>query len=74
VNAARQLAQLVEQTAGVGLDLFKSLAGEFGLPADLVPGQLDLCHQGHHVLLHPVVDVALEPAAFDVLSGHDAPP
>jgi len=74
VNTARQLAQLVEQAAGVRVHLVQGLGGEVRLPADLVPCQLDLGHQRHHVLLHSVVDVALEAAALDVLGGHDPEP
>ena len=73
MDAVRQLAQVGEQVPGVGLQLVEHVArrtarrGRAWLRASRSFGD-----QRDDVLLHAVVDVALDPPALDVL-GRDDP-
>ena len=62
----------------VGLHVLGQLAEHLGGPVRVlghdVAGQPQVDGQRHQVLLGPVVQVPLHPAAFGVAAGHDASP
>jgi hypothetical protein len=74
VNAAGELAKLVERTAQLVLGLAEKLAGTVRLSADLGTGELESEPEAEKALLRAVVKVPLEPTSLVVPGLHDAGP
>ena len=72
VDAARQLAQLVERARELGLGLLEQPGNRVGAPLERALGEPQLQGERDEALLRAVVQVALEAAALGVAGAHDA--
>ena len=73
MDAVRQLTQVDHQVGGVGPD-GGQLLGHVVAATDRVARQPNLRQERHDVLLHPVVQIAFDPAAFGVRRRDDPGP
>ena len=74
MDAAGQLAQVLQGLLRLGLRLGQRLPGDRGVAGELVAGQAQLGRQGHDLLLGPVVQVAFQVAAGLVGGGYQPLP
>lgn len=72
MDALGELAHVVQQLAGLGLQLGQRRGGGGRVAGELVAGDPQLGDQGDDVLLSAVVKIALEAAALLVLGLQDA--
>ena len=71
VDAAREIANVLQRIGHVGLQLGEEGAGLLGIAGRELLGQPQLDRQGDQLLLRAVVEVALELAGPLVLRGDD---
>src|SRR2546423_570888 len=74
VDAASEVAQILERGAGRGLQPREQLAFLPLVAADELLGETELHRERHELLLCAVVEVALDLASFLVLRRDQAPP
>ena len=72
MDAARQLAQLVERAGELGLGLLEQPGNRFGAALQRALGEAQLQRERDEALLRAVVQVALQPAALGIARAHDA--
>jgi hypothetical protein len=72
IDAPREVAQIVESSFGVSLDVAEQFGALGGIPFSQLLGEPGLDGKGDQLLLGAVVEVALDPPSLLVLRGDES--
>ena len=73
MDAVGKFPEFPEHLAGLILQIGELVRGEL-IAAEPIAGETKTCDECHHLLLDPVMQVALDPTTLRVLRGNEADP